>query len=199
VGLLAAAGAIVASALVGGSNANLRHALAVALVGGVALATTLVPPPTSAGRGVSAAVQLLLALACAAPLVVFDPLAFTYRLAARRHLRGDAASRRRGIEEILRLGRDFRGLFLAEADLSGLDMERADLRSADLSRANLTHTRLVGADVSDASLDEAALAGADLRQVDLAVASVRGATCDGETRLPDGWLCREGRLRRNGP
>jgi uncharacterized protein YjbI with pentapeptide repeats len=199
VGLLAAMGAVVASAIVGGSNAHLREALAIALVAGVVLAATLVRPPDSVGRGLSAALQLLLALACAAPLVILDPLAFTYRLAARRHLRGDAAARRTGIEEIIRLGRDFRGLFLAEADLSGLDMEKADLRGADLSRANLTHTRLVGANVSDASLDEAVLAGADLRQVDLAVASVRAATCDAETRLPDGWLCSEGRLRRIAP
>jgi uncharacterized protein YjbI with pentapeptide repeats len=196
VGLLAATSAVVASALVGGSNADFRRALAIALVAGVALATTLVRPPGNAGRGLSVAVQLLLALACATLLVVLDPLAFTYRLAARRHLRGDAASRRTGIQEIMRLGRDFRGLFLADADLSGLDMERSDLRGANLSRANLTRTRLAGADVSDASLDEAAFAGADLRQVDLTPASVRGATCDAETRLPNGWFCSEGRLRR---
>jgi len=199
VGLLAATSAVVASALVGGSSADLRKALGVALVAGVALATTLVRPPRNAGRGLSAAVQLLLALACATPLAVFDPLAFTYRLAARRHLRGDAASRRMGVEEIVRLGRDFRGLFLVDADLSRLDLEKADLRGADLSRANLTHTHLVGADLSHASFDEAALAGADLRQVDLDAASMREATCDGETRLPDGWLCSEGRLRRKAP
>jgi hypothetical protein len=199
VGLLAATSAVVASALVGGSNADLRKALAVALVAGVAFATTLVRPPHNAGRGLSQAVQLLLALACTTPLVVLDPLAFTYRLAARRHLRGDAASRRMGIEEIVRLGRDFRGLFLVDADLSGLDLEMADLRGANLSRANLTHTRLVRANVSDTSLDEAALAGADLRQVDLDIAIVREATCDSETRPPDGWLCSEGRLRRKAP
>jgi hypothetical protein len=199
VGLLAVTGAIVTSALVGGSNADLRKALAFLLVAGVSLATTLVRPPDSAGPGLRAAVQLLLALACAAPLVVLDPLALTYRLAARRHLRGDAASRRAGIEEIIRLGRDFRGLFLAGADLSGLDLERADLRGADLSRANLTHARLVGAQVSDATLDDVALAGADLRQVDLAAASLREVTCDGETRLPGGWICSEGRLRSSAP
>ena len=199
VGLLVAVAAIVTSALLGGANADLRGALAVCLVTGVALATTLVRPPARAGRGLGAALQLLLAVACATPVVVLDPLALMYRLAARQHLRGDAASRRAGIEEIVRLGRDFRGLFLAEADLSGLDLERADLRGADLSRANLTHTRLVGADVSDATLDETALAGADLRSVRLGLASVRAATCDDETRLPHGWLCSEGRLQRHAP
>jgi hypothetical protein len=198
-GLLVAVAAIVTSALMGGANADLRAALAVSLVTGIALATTLVRPPARAGRGLGAALQIFLAVACATPVAVLDPLALTYRLAARQHLRGDAASRRAGIEEIVRLGRDFRGLFLAEADLSGLDLERADLRGADLSRANLTHTRLVGADVSDATLDETALAGADLRNVRLGLASVRAATCDGETRLPHGWLCSEGRLQRHAP
>jgi hypothetical protein len=199
VGLVAVTGAIVASALVGGSNADLRKALAFSLVAGVALATTLVRPPASAGVRLGAALQLLLSLVCAAPLVVLDPLSFTYRVAARQHLRGDAASRRVGVEEILRLGRDFRGQLLAGFDLSGLDMERADLRGADLSRANLTHTRLVGADVNDALLDGTELAGADLRQVDLGLASLHDATCDHETRFPDGWLCSEGSPRRMNP
>lgn len=199
VGLLAATGAVVASALLGGSSAVLRNAMGLSLVAGVVLATTLVRPPDGAGPALRAALQLLLAAACATPLVVFDPLALTYRLAARQQLRGDAASRRAGVEEIARLGRDFRGLLLADDDLSGLDLEKADLRGADLSRANLTHTRLVGADVTDATLDDAAMAGADLRRVHLGLARVRAATCDGETRLPDGWVCSEGRLRRNAP
>ncbi len=199
VGLLGAMGAVVTSAIVGGSNAELRNALALILVGGIALATTLVRPPGRAGPGLRAGVTLLLALACATPLVVLDPLAFTYRLAARQHLRGDVASRRAGVEEIVRLGRDFRGLLLADADLSGLDLEKADLRGADLSRANLTHARLAGADVTDATLDDASMAGADLRRVHLGLARVRAATCDGETRLPDGWVCGDGRLRRNAP
>ncbi len=199
VGLLAVAGTIVTSALVGGANADLRMALAVLLVGGVALATTLVRPPDSSGPSLRAAMQLVLALACATPVLVFDPLAFMYRLAARQHLRGDTATRRAALEEIIRLGRDFRGLFLAGADLSGLDLEKADLRGADLSRANLTHARLAGANVSDTTLDDAAFAGADLRQVDLAAASAREATCDGETRLPPGWQCSEGRLQRRAP
>jgi hypothetical protein len=199
VGLVAVTGAVVVSALVGGSNAELRKVLALSLVAGAALATTLVRPPASADLRLGALLQLLLALVCAALLVVLDPLSLTYRVAARQHLRGDAASRRVGVEEILRLGGDFRGLLMAGFDLSGLDMQRADLRGADLSRANLTHTRLVGADVSDALLDGATLAGADLRQVHLGLASLREATCDQETRLPNGWLCSEGSPRRLSP
>jgi hypothetical protein len=195
-GILVAMGAVFASALVGGSSATLRAAFAVGLVAGVALATTLVRPPARASRGWGTAMQLVLALAYATPFVVLDPLAFTYRLAARQHLHGDAAARRTGIAEIMRLGHDFRGLTMADSDLSDLDMGGADLRGVDLTRANLSRTRLAGADVSDASLDGAALAGADLRQVNLALASTASATCDVETRLPEGWLCREGRLSR---
>jgi hypothetical protein len=193
-GIVAAMGAAFTSALVGGSSSLLRTALAVCLVAGVALATTLVRPPARAGLAWGTAMQVLLAIACATPIVVLDPLSLTYRLAARHHLHGDASSRRAGVAEMMRLGRDFRGLFLADSDLSGLDMAGADLRGADLTRANLTRTRLLAADVSDATLDGAVLAGADLRQVNLALASVGYATCDGETRLPDGWFCRQGRL-----
>jgi hypothetical protein len=148
VGLLAAASAVAVSALVGGASADLRKVLAFALVAGVALATTLVRPPKGAGQLILP-MQVLLAIACAAPLVFLDPLAFTYRLAARNHLHGDAASRRIGVEEIVRLGRDFRGLPLVDVDLTGLDL--------------------------------------------------REAICDGETRLPDGWSCSEGHLRRGPP
>jgi hypothetical protein len=145
-GVLTATSAVVASALVGGSNGDLRKVLAVALVAGVALATTLVRPPRSAGP-LGVAMMVLLALACAAPVVILDPLALTYRVAARNHLHGDAASKRIGVEEILRLGRDFRGLSLVDVELTGLDL--------------------------------------------------RDATCDGETRAPDGWSCSDGRLRKN--
>jgi hypothetical protein len=197
VGIVAVAAAVVASALVGGSSEGLRTVLTISLVAGVALATTLARPPASAGLVAGAAMQVVLALVCATSIAFLDPLSLTYRVAARQQLRGDRASRRAAVAEIMRLGRDFHGVSLADSDLSGMDMTHADLRGADLSRTNLTHARLTGADVTGAMLDGTLLAGANLQQVNLALASVGVATCDDQTRLPAGWLCQGGRVTRS--
>jgi hypothetical protein len=188
--------ALAVSVLLGGSNDALRALLMIAVVAGGALGTTLLRPAESTRLGRASAMQLGLALVCAALLLVLDPLSLGYRMAAQRHLRGDAASRRAAVAEVVRLGRDFRGLSLANLDLSGEDLSGADLRGVDLSHANLARAQLFAADVQGASFDGASLAGATLGQVQLELANVGAATCDGDTHLPQGWRCREGRVTR---
>jgi hypothetical protein len=195
-GLAAVAAAVASSVLVGGSSDALRALLMLLVGAGSALATTLLRPPVSASLGKGIAIQLGLALGCAAVVVVLDPLSLGYRMAAQRHLRGDEAAKGAAITEIVRLGRDFRGLSLAHLDLSGQDLSGADLRGVDLSHANLAHTRLFAADVQGASFDGASLAGASLEQVELALANVGAATCDGDTKLPHGWRCGGARVVR---
>jgi hypothetical protein len=196
-GIVAFAAAIAGSVLVGGSNDALRTVLLASAVLGAALGTTLLRPSPTATLPRGATIQLTLAVGSAALVVVLDPLAVGYRMAAQRHLRGDEASKRAAIAEVLRLGRDFRGLSLANLDLSGQDLSGADLRSVDLSHANLAHARLFGAEVQGASFDGASLAGAGLEQVELELANVGAATCDGDTHLPHGWLCRGAHLTRS--
>jgi hypothetical protein len=194
IGLAAIAGALAGGALLGGGNDALRLLSTIALVAGSALATALVPPAPRA----PAAVRALLALALGALLLAFDPLAPFYRFAAQRQLRADPASRHLAIAELLRLGRDFRGLSLAGLDLSSEDLTGADLRGVDLSRANLSRARLFAAEVQGASFAGVDLAGADLEQVELELArgGVADATCDEATRLPREWRCTGGHVAR---
>jgi hypothetical protein len=195
-GIAAFAVAIAGSMLVGGSNDGFRSVLMLFVVVGSALGTTLMRPPSTATRKRGVLTQLALGVGCAAVVLVLDPLSLGYRMAAQRHLRGDDASKHAAIAEISRLGRDFRGLSLANVDLSGQDLSGADLRGVDLSHANLAHTRLFGAEVQGASFDGASLAGAGLEQVELQLATVGAATCDGDTHLPHGWRCRDGYVAR---
>jgi hypothetical protein len=189
--------AIAGSVLVGGSNDALRAVMVLAVVVGAALATTLLRPAETVSLKKGLATQLALALGCAAVVVVLDPLALGFRMAAQRHLRGDDASKHAAITEIVRLGRDFRGLSLANLDLSGQDLSGADFRGVDLSHANLAHARLYGAEVQGASFDGASLAGAALDQVQLELANVGAAICDGDTHLPHGWRCHDARVVRS--
>jgi Pentapeptide repeats (8 copies) len=197
-GLTAMALALAASAVIGGANDRLRAVLWVSLGAGAALATTLARVPKTWRSGRAAVLQLLLAAACGWLVLFFDPLPRGYRYAALGHLHGDDASTRAAVAEIMRLGGDFRGVSLASLDLSGDDLGGADLAGVDLSRANLTRAVLAGAVVRGASFDGASLAGASLEQVDLSQTNVARASCDGETRLPRGWVCRETHLERAG-
>jgi serine/threonine-protein kinase len=197
VGVLLVVTSVAVSLLVGGSTDLLRDTMDVALVLGVALATTLARPAEDTSRNRGLALQVGLAAGAAAIVFVLQPLAVTDRIAAQRHMHGNDAARREAIAEIVRLGRDFRGFSLASLDLSGMDLAGADLRGVDLSHANLTHARLFGAQVQNANFDGAVLAGADLDQVELQLAGTGAATCDAETRLPRGWRCRDGRLARS--
>ena len=182
-----------APAFLGGSNDALRALLLAALLLGAALATTLAPPlPRVPTLG-----RLALAGGVVAIGLILDPLAFASRIAAQRQLHGDAASRRKAIDEIVRLGRDFRGLSLAGLDLAGLDLTGADLRRVSLAGANLTGTKLFAAEVDGTSFDGAQLAGADLQQTSLDLANLGNATCDGTTRLPSTFACIDGRIDRN--
>lgn len=192
VGAMMIVGAIVLALLVGGTNEAMRPLLVVLLAVGAALATTIVPPMPKA----RVATQLALAAAAVALALVVNPLAIAFRLAAQRHLHGDDAARRSAIAEVVRLGRDFRGMSLAHLDLSGLDLAGADLRNVDLSGANLSRTRLFGAEVQGASFEGTNLAGADLDQVELTLANVEAASCDAATQLPRAWRCSDGHLTR---
>jgi hypothetical protein len=191
-GLLGVAVAIGGAYLLGGSDPSLRVTFMASLALSGAAATWLLP--SVEGRAV--ATRLLLAAGCAALIVTLDPLARIYASAAQRRIHGTEASRRGAIEEILRLGRDFRGISLAGVDLSGLDLTGADLRGVDLSRADLSHTRLWGAVVDGASFDGARLEGADLDRAALETALVGSAVCDASTRLPAGWSCKGSRIVR---
>jgi hypothetical protein len=196
-GIAAVVASIAASAMFGGFSGSVRTVLELALLVGTALATTLARPSEGGGATRALAMMTGLAMASAALMAVLDPLSLTYRLAAQRQLRGDESSRRASIAEIVRLGRDFRGLSLANLDLSGADLAGADLRGVDLSDANLAHAGLFAADVQGASFAGAALGGANLERVELQLASVGAATCDAETHLPQGWRCREQRVARS--
>ena len=196
-GMAAVAVSFIASAFLGGSSTALRVVLGFLLLAGAALATTLARPPETASVSLELGLQAVLALGTAALLLVVDPLDITYRQAAQRHLTSDETSRDAAIAEIVRMGRDFRGLSLASLDLSGMDLAGADLRGVDLSHANLSRTSLFGAEVQGASFDGAALGGATLEQVQLSLADVGKATCDSATRLPHGWRCQDGQVARS--
>jgi hypothetical protein len=196
VGFVLLALSVPAAFLLGGSAGSVRGALAVAVPLGAALVTWILPPlPRRPGLG-----RIALALSLALVAIVLDPLALPYRMVANRQMHGDEGARRAAIDEIVRLGRDFRGMSLVGVDLSGLDLNGADLRGADLSRAQLTGTHLWAAVVEGASFDGANLSGADLDQTALAQAlHTDTATCDDKTRLPQGWRCADGHVARAAP
>jgi hypothetical protein len=191
-GLLAVALALGGALFLGGSDSSLRTAFALLLLLGTAAAAWLPPPSLR----VHLAARLALAGSCVAFVAVVDPLAAAYRVVAQRHLRGRESERRAAIDEILRLGRDFRGVSLAGLNLSGLDLTGADLRRVDLSGAELSNSRLWGAEIDGASFEGAQLQGANLDRTRLAQAGVQGATCDAATILPAGWRCTRSQIAR---
>ncbi|WP_062529610.1 pentapeptide repeat-containing protein [Demequina rhizosphaerae] len=73
----------------------------------------------------------------------------------------------------------FSALYLAEAQLSGLDLSGADLSDAVLAGAELKGTDLSGADLSEADLSGADLSGADLTGASLAEADLSRADLSG--------------------
>lgn len=192
VGVVMIVASLALALLAGGGNEALRTLLAVVMAVGAALATTIVPPLPRARLSM----QLALAAAVVALVLVVDPLSVAFRFAAQRHLHGDDAARSGAIAEVVRLGRDFRGMSLAHTDLSGLDLAGADLRNVDLSGANLSHAHLFGAEVQGASFEGANLDGTDLNQVELTLANVETASCDAATQLPRAWRCSDGHLTR---
>jgi hypothetical protein len=184
-GLLLLVSALVAGALLGGTNTTLRQLLSVAVPLGAALATTLAPPLPRA----AVLARVTLGAGLAALMVFAQPLAFAFRFAAQRQLRGSEASRARAIDDILRLGRDFRGMSLAGADLSNRDLVGADLRGVNLMGANLTGARAMFAEVDGANFDGSQLQGASLAGTQLQLATLGGAQCDGATTLPASFTC----------
>ena len=184
-GLLAVGVALGGACLPGGSNPSLRDVFGVLLVLGSAAAVWFLPSTSHA----PAAVRIALAGLCAALVGVVNPLAHVYGASAQHRLHGGEGERRAAIDEIVRLGRDFRGVSLAGVNLSGLDLTGADLRGVDLARADLSHTRLWGAEISGASFEGARLEGAHMDRTSLALARIEGATCDARTLLPAGWRC----------
>lgn len=192
-GIVMAAGALAAGAFLGGTNEALRPLLVGMVPLGAALATTLAPPLPKH----RAAARLALAVGFAGIAWVFDPLSLAFRIAAHAHINGSEASRRKAVDEILRMGRDFRGVSLAGANLTHLDMTGADLRGVNLTGADLTGTRLVAAEVDGATLEGAQLAGADLSATRLQLAVIGSARCDDATIMPAGFRCDAGHVARN--
>ncbi|MEM1293664.1 MAG: pentapeptide repeat-containing protein, partial [Cyanobacteria bacterium P01_H01_bin.162] len=80
--------------------------------------------------------------------------------------------------------RNFEGIILSSATLSGLDLKGADLSYADFSESDLAQTNLRGADLSYADLRNANLTQADLRGASLIGTDLRGAIL-AETNLQD--------------
>jgi hypothetical protein len=190
---LVAAGALVAGAFLGGNNELLRPLLGGLVPLGAALATLLLPPLPKHGT----AGRIALAVGLAGVAWVFDPLSLSFRIAAHAQINGSDESRHKAIAEILRMGRDFRGVSLAGANLSHLNMTGADLRNVNLTGADLSGTTLVAAEMDGALLDGAQLAGADLSATQLQLAIFGGARCDDATRLPTGFGCDGAHLTRN--
>ncbi len=191
-GLLAMGIGIAGAFFLGGYDASLRALFPASFAVGAAAATWLLP---SLPRAPLAA-RLVLAAGVAGLIAMFDPLALVYAAAAQRHLHGSEGARRAAIEEIVRLGRDFRGISLAGVDLAGLDLTGADLRGVDLSSADLSGTRLWGAEVEGATFEGARLEGANLDRTNLAQAQLGSAACDATTHLPPGWRCAGSRITR---
>jgi hypothetical protein len=191
-GLVVVGLAVGGAFFLGGSDASLRTAFAAAATLGAGAATWLLPTLPRAPL----LARLALAVGCAALVAVADPLESIYASVAQRHLHGSEGERRAAIDEIIRLGRDFRGLSLAGVDLAGLDLTGADLRGVDLTRADLSRTRLWGAEIEGASFDGARLDGADLDRTNLGQAQIGSASCDSATRLPEGWRCVGARIER---
>ncbi|SEI91258.1 pentapeptide repeat-containing protein [Demequina mangrovi] len=73
----------------------------------------------------------------------------------------------------------FSALYLADAQLSGLDLSGADLSDAVLAGAELKETDLSGADLSEADLSGADLSGAVLTGAALAEANLSDADLSG--------------------
>lgn len=182
--------AVVIATLGFGGNGALPTMLSIVLVAGVAMCVFALRPTQQAPPVLRAG----FALTAAAAVAAIDPLAYAYRSAAERALRGSAGARRAAIAEIVRLGRDFQNMALAGVDLRGLDLRGADLRGADLSQADLTGADLVGAKLGGAWLTGTKLAGADLRQTDLERARFESARCDARTLVPVPLRCAEGVL-----
>ena len=192
-GLVLVAAALGVGAFVGGGSATLRTLLQVMVPLGAALAT-LLAPPLSRGR---VAARVTLALGLAAVAYVLDPLALAFRMAAQRHIEGGPDAQRKAVAELLRLGRDFRGLSLAGANLEELDMTGALLLGVDLTGANLRGAKLDAAEVDGARFGGATLAGADLSATQLQLATTSTAICDEHTRFPPGFTCDSGLVVRN--
>ena len=187
--------AFAAGALVGGASDALRALFAAALLLGAALTTTAAPAMPRART----AARIALAVGVAGLVLVADPLSLVYRLAARRELGAGEEARAKAIDDLLRMGRDLRGISLAGADLSGRDLTGADLRGVNLSGANLADARLVATEVDGTNFDGAVLAGADLSATQLKLANLGSARCDAATRLPPGFKCDGARIARNQP
>jgi hypothetical protein len=191
-GIVVFAGSFAAAAFLGGSNEALRPLLLLVAPLGAALATTLLPALPRAGT----LGRLALAVGVAGVVFVFDPLALAYRIAAQSRMRGDDATRRAAIAEVMRLGRDFRGLSFKGDPLAGVDLTAADLRGVSFAGADLTGAHLYAAEIYGTSFAGANLDGANLEGTQLQLADTSGARCDEATRLPPSWRCDGGRLGR---
>lgn len=83
-------------------------------------------------------------------------------------------------------GANLKGVKLKQAKLQGVDMREIDLSNANLHMAYLTGAMLSSADLSFADLTLTDLRGTNLYKSKLTGANFAGATCDNDTRLPNG-------------
>ena len=84
----------------------------------------------------------------------------------------------------------FMSVDLAGADLSQRQFGSISLQGSNLAGANLSGSSFAGTETMNIDLTGADLTGADVSS--LAPAFIKGfakATCDGTTRLPNGWTC----------
>jgi hypothetical protein len=191
-GLAMVAGSLGAGAYAGVANDTLRSLLSVLVPLGAALATTLLPPLPQRRT----AARIALGLGLATVIAIWSPLSLAYRVAAQGHLKGSDEMRRKAVEEIMRLGGDFRGLSLVGINLEQVDLTSANLRGVDMTNADLRGAKLTAANLEDTKLDGAALAGTDLMLTDLQLASTNLAFCDDDTRFPPGFVCESGHIGR---
>jgi hypothetical protein len=140
--------------------------------------------------------RVAVALATFILIITFDPVGPSAAAGIRHRLDGDRIARESQVKTLLKRGRkSFPGQNLSEVSLAGMNLVLVDVSSGDLSRANLSRANLGGLIVDHTNLADASLTGADLTDVDLSVAvGWETATCDGGTKLPSRWTCRDGHL-----
>jgi hypothetical protein len=99
---------------------------------------------------------------------------------------------------------NLRSADLYSADLGSANLYSANLRSANLYSADLGSANLYSANLGSANLRSANLRSADLRSADLSTArnldhaaNLGLAYADKFTRLPEGWVVRDGRIVRS--
>ena len=138
----------------------------------------------------------LLAVCAAAVVYYGDPVSVLAEEGAEGRIAdSDAQVRANGVRTLAALGRkDFSGLNLQGADLSGLDLGFSSFEGTNLIGADLSYVKF-----TRARLDRARMNGADLNGADMFGASAHLATgfdeasCTFRTKLPTDFVCQRGK------